>query len=212
MLLGTAPLKRDVYKDNCNYAVLPLSSTGVRRLGGVIMIWRAIAVAVIACGVSGCVTERDGLDFAGLSQKVGPPKPGQARIVVFREQGFGGISDTGWDVKLDGQTLSGLKTGTFVYLDRPVGHHDLASTATLFPGETHKDITVTAGRTYFFLAKPSDRAEKLNAMAAAGGLTGLVIGSALTSGESNPGPLEFFPLEETAARTMIADLRLAPAQ
>jgi hypothetical protein len=176
------------------------------------MIWRAIAAAAIACVVSGCATERQGLDFAGLSQKVGPPKPGEARIVVFREKGYSGITDDGWTVKLDGQTLSDLKTGTFVYLDRSVGHHDLASTAPLFPGETHKDITVAAGRTYFFLAKPSDRSQKLNTMAAMGGLTGVVIASALTANDSNPGPLEFFPLEDSAARTMMAELRLAPAQ
>jgi hypothetical protein len=175
------------------------------------MMWRAAAVAVIACAVSACAAERGGLDFSAISQKVGPPKPGQGRIVVFREKGNGGIGDPGWNVKLDDQTLSDLKTGTFVYLDRPVGHHDLSSTAALFPGETHKDITVVAGRTYYFLAKPSDRANKLNTMAAMGGLTGVVIGSALTSGDANPGPLEFFPLEESAARTMLADLRLAPA-
>jgi hypothetical protein len=179
------------------------------------MVWRGIAVAIIACALSGCAdTVREGLDYGALSQKVGPPKTGQARIVVFREKGYAGIADPGWDVKLDGTPLSDLKTGTYIYLDRPAGHHDLSSTAALFPGETHKDITAAAGRTYFFLAKPSDRAQKLNTMAAAGGLTGLVIGSALTSGDKNPGPLEFFPIEEGAATTMMADLRLAtpPAQ
>jgi hypothetical protein len=170
------------------------------------MIRRGIAVAVVACALAGCTSERTGLDFAALSQKVGPPKPGQARVVVMREKGLG---DAGYNVGLDGAPMSDLKTGTYVYADKPAGHHDLSSTAALFPGETHKDITLVAGRTYFFLAKLSDRAQKLNQMSAAAGLTGLVIGAAITSGDANQGPLEFYPLEETAARTMIVELRLA---
>jgi hypothetical protein len=173
------------------------------------MFWRVVALAIAAFAVSGCVTEREGLDFAALSQKVGPPKPGQARIVVFREKAYAGLVDQGWDVKLDGEPMSDLKTGTYVYADRPAGHHKLSSTMALFPGETQSDIVVVAGRTYFFLARLSPRYMKLNAMSAAAGLTGLVIASAMTAGDSNPGPLDFFPLEETAARATIADLRLA---
>ena len=39
-------------------------------------------------------------------------------------------------------------------------------------------------------------------------LAGLLVGAALTSDNGNPGPLDFFPLEEDAARTTIAELRL----
>jgi hypothetical protein len=46
-------------------------------------------------------------------------------------------------------------------------------------------------------------------MSAAGGVAGLLVGAAITSGNNNPGPLDFFPLEEDAARTTIAELRLA---
>ena len=159
--------------------------------------------------LSGCVTERSGADFVSMSQKVGPPKAGQARIVVFREKGYGGIGDQGWDVKLDGEPMSDLKTGTFAYADRPAGRHQLTSTMAMFPGETQHDVGAAPGRTYFFLARLSERAKTLNAMSAAGGLTGLVVASAVTSGDSNPGPLEFFPLEEGAARAAISDLRLA---
>jgi hypothetical protein len=130
---------------------------------------------------------------------------------VFREKGFAGVFDQGFDVKLDGEQLTDLKTGTYVYADRPAGRHQLTSTAALFPGVTQRDITVAPGRTYFFLAKLSERAHKLNAMSAAGGLTGLVVASAMTAGDANPGPLDFFPIEETAARQMMSDLRLAPA-
>src|SRR5262249_24330145 len=132
---------------------------------------------------------------------------GHARIVVFREKAYGGLFDQGWDVKLDGEQLSELKTGTYVYADRPAGRHQLTSTAAMFPGVTRYDITVVAGRTYFFLAKVRERAAKLNAMSAAGGLTGLVVASAMTAGDANPGPLDFFPIEETAARAMLTDLR-----
>jgi len=166
------------------------------------------AFSVVAFLVSGCVTERSGLDFSAMSQKVGPPKAGQARIVVFREKAYGGLFDQGWDVKLDGEQLSDLKTGTYVYADRPAGRHQLTSTMAMFPGVTQRDITVAAGRTYFFLAKLSERAHKLTAMSAAGGLTGLVVASAMTAGDANPGPLDFFPIEETAARAALTDLRL----
>jgi hypothetical protein len=40
-------------------------------------------------------------------------------------------------------------------------------------------------------------------------VAGLLVASAVTSNNSNPGPLDFFPLEEAAARVMIAELRLA---
>ena len=173
------------------------------------MIWRVVVLSIVAVMISGCATERNGADFASMSRKVGPPKAGQGRVVVFREKGFAGIVDEGWDVKLDGEPMSDLKTGTYAYADRPAGRHQLSSTAALFPGVTQHDVAVAPGRTYFFLAKLSDRARSLNAASAAGGLTGLVVASAVTSGDSNPGPLDFFPMEETAARAAISDLRLA---
>jgi hypothetical protein len=175
------------------------------------MAWRLIVLAILVATVAGCVTERSGLEFAAMTQKIGPPKGGQARIVVFREKAYAGVFDSGWDVALDGQPLDELKTGTYVYADRPSGRHRLTSAMAMFPGETQRDIMVASGRTYFYLAKLSDRARTLNAMSAAGGLTGLVIGSAMTSGDANPGPLDFFPIEDAAARTMITDLRLAEA-
>jgi hypothetical protein len=96
-----------------------------------------------------------------------------------------------------------------VYADRPVGRHELSSTMTLFPGETHYEITVAAGRTYYFLVKPSARANTLNAMSAAGGMSGLVVGALVTSGNDNQGPLDFFPMTEPDARIMMADIPLA---
>ena len=177
-------------------------------VGGV-MLWRVAMLSVVAVLMSGCVTTRTGVDFASLSQKAGSTKPGQARIVVFREQAYGGLFDQGWDVKLDGQAMGDLKTGTYVYADRPAGRHQLSSELVGFPGVTRCDIIVTAGRTHFFVVKPSERAKTLHVTSAVGGLTGLIVGTAVTSGDSNPGPLDFIPLEEGAARLAIAELRLA---
>jgi|SRR5690242_16793494 len=173
------------------------------------MLCRVVALSVVAFLLSGCVTERSGLEFSAMSQKVGPPKVGQARVVVFREKAYGGIFDEGWNVKLDGEQLSDLKTGTYVYEDRPAGSHELISTVTLFPGVTRRDFTAAAGRTYFFLARPSERSQKLNTATAVGGLTGFFVASAMTAYDDNPGPLDFFPIEETSARAMLTDLRLA---
>jgi hypothetical protein len=173
------------------------------------MRFRVVAWVVVAFVTAGCVTERDGTDFTSLTNKVGAPKSGQARIVVFREKGYGGLADASWDIQLDGQPMSGLKTGTYVYADRPAGRHKLTSIMALFPGETQYEITVAAGRTYFFLTRPSARANTLNAMSAAGGMSGLVVAAVITSGNDNPGPLDFFPMEESAARAMMADVPLA---
>jgi hypothetical protein len=173
------------------------------------MFWRVGALLVAAVIMSGCATERNGANFVSLSQSVGPPKAGQARIVVFREKAYGGLADQGWDVKLDAGPLSDLKTGTFVYADRPSGHHQLSATMDLFPGVSRRDVAAVSGRTYFFLARLSDRAKTLNAMSAAGGLAGLVVAGVVTSNNDNTGPLDFFPLDESAARAAMSDLRLA---
>lgn len=115
--------------------------------------------------------------------------------------------DQGWDVKLDGVELGDLKTGTYAYADRPAGHHQLSSEVSMLPGVTQLDITIAPGHIYFFVAKPSDRAKAVSAMSAFG-VSGRVIGTAVTSGAHNPGPLDFLPLDETTARAAIADLRM----
>jgi hypothetical protein len=173
------------------------------------MFLRGVLLSVVAVLVSGCVTERSGADYTSLSQKIGTPRAGQARIVVLREKGYAGIVDQGWDVKLDGAPMRGLKTGTFVYADRPAGPHQLSATMELFAGVTQCDVMAASGRTYFFLARPSEKAKTLNAMSAAGGIAGLVVGAAVTSNNSNQGPLDFFPLDDAAARDMMSDIRVA---
>jgi uncharacterized protein DUF2846 len=173
------------------------------------MSWRCLGLLIVAVLLSGCETERNGLDYSAMMQKIGPPRAGHSRIVVLREKGYAGLTDPGWDVKLDDGPMAELKTGTYVYADRPPGQHQISATAALFPGVSQRDISTQSGRTYFFLARPSERSKVLGGMSAAGGDAGLLVGAALTSNNSNPGPLDFFPLEDDAARTTIAELRLA---
>jgi hypothetical protein len=46
-----------------------------------------VALLIVAVLLSGCAaTERTGFDYAGMTQKAGPPRPGQSRIVVLREK------------------------------------------------------------------------------------------------------------------------------
>ena len=53
--------------------------------------------------------------------------------------------------------MNGLKTGTYVYADRPSGPHQLTATEAAFPGVTRRDITAQSGQTYFFVARMPPR-------------------------------------------------------
>ena len=172
------------------------------------MILRGVVLLIAAAMLCGCQTERSGLDYATAMQRIGPPKAGHARIVVFREKGFGGVADAGWEFALDGAVLKGLKTGTYLYVDRPAGQHQFFAAEPGFPGETHQDISVQSGRTYFSLARNSDRKNAVIANASTG-LLGYGLTLAMTSAYKNQGPLDFSPVEEAAARTTVAELRLA---
>lgn len=172
------------------------------------MPWRVLVLSVIAAALFGCVTAREGLDFASVSRTAGAPKAGQGRIVVLQEAGYAGIIDYGYPVMLDGEPMGELKTGTFLYRDRPAGHHQLSVEEGGFPGVTRKDISVASGRTHFFLVKASERSKQLQAAQAATGLAGLAVTAIITSQADNPGPVDFVGLDELAGRQEIADLRL----
>jgi len=172
------------------------------------MLGRVVALAIAGVLLCGCETERNGLAYSAMVQKLGPARPGQSRIVILREKGFGGIVDGGWQVQVDGQTMSGLKTGTYVYADRGTGQHQLGATEAGFPGETRHEVATASGRTYFYVARISERKRALTATASTG-LLGFALTTAMTAGYRNPGPVDFFPLEEAAARDTLAELRLA---
>lgn len=182
------------------------------KFGGV-MLLRGLVLLVAAALLCGCeTTARSGLDYSETLRKIGPPKAGQARIVVFREKGFGGLADAGWGFKLDGTPLSGLKTGTYVYADRPAaGPHWFVAEEPGFPGVTHVEFSARPGETLFFVARVSERKNAVIANASTGVL-GYGLTLAMTSGYKNQGPVDFLALDETAARTTIAELKLADAQ
>jgi hypothetical protein len=172
------------------------------------MLGRGVAMCVAAVFLSGCASERTGFDYAGVVQKLGPPRPGQSRIVLLQEKASG-LTATISDVKLDGRPMGILKAGTYIYADRPAGRHQLLATETLFPGESKHDIKTESGRTYFFLAKTSERHNTVTGATIVGGLAGMVAASVVTSGNDSTGPVDFVSLDEAAARTMLAEMQLA---
>jgi hypothetical protein len=177
---------------------------------GGVMFWRGMVLAVLAALLVGCASQKTGADYAGLVQKVGPPRPGQSRIVLLSEKAKGlGLDAAACNLKVDGSSAGVLKPGTYLYVDRPAGRHELLATQSLFPGDTKRDIATESGRTYFFLVRTSDRANAVTGMAIVGGLAGALVATAATSGNQNPGPVDLFPLDEAAARTTIAELQLA---
>ena len=98
--------------------------------------------------------------------------------------------------------------GTYLYVDRPAGQHQFFAAEPGFPGETHQDIAVQSGRTYFYLARNSDRKNAVIANASTG-LLGYGLTLAMTSAYKNQGPVDFSPVDEAAARTTVAELKLA---
>jgi len=162
--------------------------------------------AVLALVLSGCASQRTGTDYLAISQKMGPPRPGQSRIVVMSVKTLVGA---GCDLSVDGNEVGKVKPGTYIYADRPAGRHPLLATQTLFPGDTKRDITTESGRTYFFQIKNSDRTNAMVGFTMLGGLVGMGIAAAATSGNENPGPVDFIPLDEAAAQTTLESLQLS---
>ena len=174
------------------------------------MYWRGVVLSLAAVSLLGCASGRIGADYATMTQKVGPPRAGQARIVLLQEKASGlGYGSCACDMKLDGDPMGRLRPGTYLYADRAAGHHQLLAAETMFPGDSKRDITMESGRTYFFLARVSERHSTLTGMTVAGGLAGMLVASAVTSGSENPGPVDFFPLDEPGARATLAELQLA---
>jgi hypothetical protein len=174
------------------------------------MFWRGVIFSIVAVLLSGCVSDRAGTDYAAIAQKVGPPKPGQSRIVVLQEKRDGlSMALCACDLKLDGSPIGKVTVGTYVYADRLAGRHQLLASELLFPGDTKRDIVTESGRTYFFLVRASERHNAVTGVTMIGGLAGAVVASVATSGSDNPGPAVFFPLDEASARTTLAELQLA---
>jgi|APIni6443716594_1056825.scaffolds.fasta_scaffold402043_1 hypothetical protein len=177
---------------------------------GGVMLGREIALLSMALALSGCMTSKEGTDYAAISQKVGPPKPGQSRVVVLQKKRDGlSMALCACDVKVDGRPMGKVVVGTYVYADLPPGPHQLVASELLFPGDTKRDFTAAPGRTYFFLVKSSPRRDAVTGMSMVVGLAGAAVAAVATSGGDNLGPGEFVPLDEPSARTMLAELQLA---
>lgn len=174
------------------------------------MLGRGIVLLSLALALSGCMTAKEGTDYAAISQKVGPPKPGQSRVVVLQKKRDGlSMALCACEVKVDGRQMGKVSVGTYAYADLSPGSHQLVASELMFPGETRREFSAVPGRTYFFLVKSSARRDALTGISIAGGLAGFAVGAIATSGSDNLGPGEFVPLDEPFARTVLADLQLA---
>jgi len=171
---------------------------------------RRVVVLAGAALLSGCVSDGVGTGYAAVVQKVGQPRAGQSRIVVFQEKRQGlSMALCACDMKLDDNPLGKVTTGTYVYADRPAGRHRLMASEALFPGDTLREFTTQSGRTYYFLIRSSERHDAVVGGGAVLGLTGMLMAAAATSEKDNQGPAELLPLDESAARTALAELELA---
>ncbi|WP_315741812.1 MULTISPECIES: DUF2846 domain-containing protein [unclassified Bradyrhizobium] len=177
------------------------------------MVGRGAGLGLAALLLSGCATDKVGADYAAAPQRFGQPPAGKSRVVLLATQKKGLLfQGTICDVTLDGAAVGPLKIGTYIHMDAPAGHHQLGATQTLFPGETKTDIMTQTGRVYFFLAQPSQRSKAVSTGAMVGGVAGALVTSAVSSGSDNPGPIDFVPLDEAAARSKIEELQLADAE
>ena len=160
--------------------------------------------------VSGCVSDGVGTDYAAISQKFGPPKPGHSRVVVLQEKRKGlSMAFCACDLKLDGEPIGKVAFGTYAFADRPAGRHQLVASEVMFPGDTTFNFATESGRTYFFLLRSSERHDSVTGVSMVGGLVGGFVASAATANAANPGPADFVALDEATARTTLAELQLA---
>jgi hypothetical protein len=163
----------------------------------------ALAFVVVFVG---CAPTRTGPTLDAIP----PLKPGLARVFLVRDKAFGGMFDAGWQAYLDETPMGDLKTGTFVYVDRPAGPHRLYFAE---PGAlaraSQQEISLLAGRSYYFRLHLNEKGEYINRNAATGGLAGGLIASAISAAADERGLFDFTPLDEGTARMVMADLHLA---
>ena len=167
--------------------------------------WLACSLALVLVFV-GCSPIRTGATLDAIP----PIKPGLARIFILRERAFGGIFDAGWQAYLDETPMGDLKTGTFVFLDRPPGSHRLYFAR---PGDLYRasqqEISVLTGRTYYFRLHMNEKGQWIANSQAVAGLTGALLSSAISAAADERGLFDFTPLDEGTAHMIMADLHLA---
>jgi Protein of unknown function (DUF2846) len=191
-------LRRDLAVVRSNAGFL---AAAIRLLGRTTLWLLAVAM------VCGCAATREGTSYTSLSQKIGPPKAGTARVFVLRPKGPAELVDSNWVVQVDGNPMTGLKTGTFAYRDLPPGHHQLSFVWSDFPRPSRLDMDAVAGRTYFYRLELNGKGRML-AGGASAGVIGMLATGALAAAADDRGAYDFVPLDEAAARQALAELVL----
>jgi hypothetical protein len=167
---------------------------------------RRLLLCIFAAAIlSGCVTAREGPTLTSVA----PLKSGQSRVVVFRPPGNGGLIDPAWAVQLDGAPLGNIKTGTFAYVDRPAGHHQLSFIDSYFPRPSLHDFNALPGRTYVFRIELNEKGRMILAGSMGAGLAGLVVTTAVGAASDDRGTYDFILVDEASAREVLAELHLA---
>lgn len=155
----------------------------------------------LAAVLTGCATQ-SGPPLSSLAT-LGAPPAGMARIVVVRrEKGYFGIGDRAFPVKLDGEPLGELMTGSFAYLDRPAGSHQLSAEFWDSPGVTRVDFTAAQGRTYFFGASLNEKAKDLQVVSMISPVGGLFASAATYN--DRQGPINLTPISAAEAKQVVA--------
>lgn len=163
----------------------------------------------LAALVTGCVTDQSGPALESLST-MAPPTGGSARIVVMRpENGFMGAGDRSFGIKLDGESMGDLMTGTFVFRDRPAGRHQIAADLWDIPGVTHYDVNAAAGRTYYVVAKLNENVNAMYGAQIVGGLAGKFIVAAASGMGGERSAIDLTPMSEADAKRLVAGLKQA---
>jgi hypothetical protein len=163
--------------------------------------WQLYPTFALAAVLAGCVTQ-SGPPLSSLATVGGPPR-GMARIVVVRqEQASPVMRYGGFPVKLDGEPLGEVAVGTFAYLDRPGGSHQLSAEVWGYPGVTHLDFTAVPGRTYFFRASLNEKANGVAAVTMISPIGGLI--TAAATYDDHQGPIDLTPISEAEAKQAIA--------
>jgi Protein of unknown function (DUF2846) len=163
--------------------------------------WQLYLAFALAAVLAGCVTQ-SGPPLSSLATVGGPPK-GMARIVVVRQEQTSIVMRYGgFPVKLDGEPLGEVSVGTFAYLDRPRGSHQLSAEVWGYPGVTRLDFTAVSGRTYFFRASLNEKANGVAAVTMVSPVGGLI--AAAATYDDRQGPIDLTPISEAEAKQVIA--------